>query len=124
MAIEVVWDDEEKTIIRWIIQGKLEWEEYEQASQLSREMCDSVDHPVYTIFDARQMARMPDNALVRLPQMSIQTPSNQPLAVVIGARGFAQTLIRIYNRVYRGLTAASTLEEAYAIIEDDKLGQR
>ena len=62
MSIEVIWDDEEKTIIRWIIQGKLEWADYEQANQISREMCTSVGHAVYTLFDAREIVVRYDSA--------------------------------------------------------------
>ena len=87
-------------------------------------MHSGVDYPVYTIFDAREMTQLPDHVLSRFPQLSAETPPNQSLAVVIAKKGLVERLVRIFARVYRGISFASSLEEAYTTIEAHKQDQQ
>ncbi len=120
MPITVEWDDEQKTVVRWTISGELSWEDYRQASQVSREMAANVKGDTYTIFDATLIGRVPGNVLARLPSLEIDTPPNQRLSVVVSPKGFIKTAAQIFSSVYGGLTNATTLEEAREIIARDR----
>ena len=59
MSIEIKWDNEDQTIIRWIYTGDFSWEEYDQASLDLQDIIADVDHNFATIFD---MVLFPDPA--------------------------------------------------------------
>jgi hypothetical protein len=118
MGIQVTWDNEEHTILRWVVDWPLVWEEYKVATDESYQMYDTVDHQVCVIFDIRNMTEVPGNTLARFPRISSDTHPKVDYMVVVGAGGFAQRIGKIFTAVYGRMDFASTIEDARAMIAE------
>lgn len=116
MGIQIEWDNEEQTTLRWVVDGPLVWEDYKAATDESYQMYDTVEHQVCVIFDIQKMTEIPGNTLARLPQISSDTHPRVDYMVVVGAGNFARHIGKIFAAVYGRMDFASTLEEARAMI--------
>ena len=118
MGIQVAWDNEEHTILRWMVDGPLVWEDYKAATDESYQMYDTVDHQVCVIFDIQKMKEVPGNTLARLPRISADTHPRVDYMVVVGAGSFTQRIGKIFAAVYGQMDFASSLEEAHIMIAE------
>ena len=121
MAVELVWDNEEKTIVRWIFSGQFTWEDYEQGSRKIEEMIEDIDHKFTTIFDLTLMTGMPQYPVSRYPKLIRDVPDKQEFLIVVSNNKMIDMFGRIFTRVYwMNIKVARNLEEAHAIIEERK----
>jgi hypothetical protein len=97
MGIQVTWDNEEHTILRWVVDWPLVWEEYKVATDESYQMYDTVDHQVCVIFDIRNMTEVPGNTLARFPRISSDTHPKVDYMVVLPS-----ALVRFLPRYMAG----------------------
>ena len=107
MGIVVEWDNPEQTIIRFAYSGQWTFGDLFDAMQVSRDMMDSVNHPVHGIVDMQDSKLMPNGVLSLGRNVTMRKHPNQGRTIIVGASGFARTLYDVYRKVYR-----STFDES------------
>lgn len=125
MAIQVVWDNPEKKIIRYIYDGRWTWEDLARAREIVHEMLDTVDYRVGIIVDVHKSTMLPNGALTRARQMARVTPKshkNEGSTVIVGADTLIRSLFEMFRKIYSTLsgniavTFVSSLDEAREIL--------
>lgn len=124
MGIRIVWDDEEKTIMRHIHEGTWTLEEYYAHLEQTYNFIEEVGHKVYIINDLRAMTDLPKDVAIAVRRAARKAHPNEALNVFVGASAYVNLLVdTVYSAVEADVTPldfVNTLEEAYAIIEAHK----
>lgn len=122
MTITVQWDDEARTIVRWVFDGKWTWDEYNQAMIESNERVRGVTHPVDAIMDLTHSNMLPANVLsnTHAAHDEIQ-PKNIRWIYIVSHQALLKALINIFARLYErfgkgGLAMVESLDAAYTDI--------
>jgi hypothetical protein len=119
MSIEIQWENEEKTIVRWIFSGDFNWKDYDEGSEKLEDMIADVNHNFATIFDLSQMTALPRYAVSQYPKLIRDVPARQETLVIISLNRLVRSLGRIFTRVYRmNIHFVLTLEDALALIAE------
>ena len=71
MAINVTWDNEEKTILRFTYEGPWDWEEFYASMAEGYAMMDAVGCKVDHIYDISNSPMLPKNAICARAGMPI-----------------------------------------------------
>ncbi len=125
MPVMAVWDNEERTILRYIFEGRWTVEEFDKASEPEMSMTPSPDESIYLIADMRDGHGLPleflstreDAVWRRLPHLTtmiVATPKDE--------------ILRVYDMHVRltgnqpVFSPAQSLEEAYAMIDQHRRG--
>ncbi len=118
MPFEVVWANDEKTIIHEIYQGVITPDEYLLASNETNALLTSVTHTVDVIADGRQITLLRGNFLVTVQKVSSKTPKNQGAIVVVKPDRMIEIFVSIITRLFPNLEihTTKTVEEAFAFI--------
>lgn len=117
MGIEIVWENEEKSIVRWVFSGDFTWEDYEEGSEKLESMIVDVNHNFATIFDLSQMTALPRYAVSQYPKLIRDVPAKQEYLIIVSLNRLVRSLGRIFTRVYRmNIHFVPTLEDALALI--------
>lgn len=119
MPFEVVWANDEKTIIHEIYSGVLTPDEYLQASEETNRLMTSVTHMVDVIADGREITVLRGNLLVAAHRVSRKTPPNQGIIVAVKPDQMIEVLIAIISRLFPNLQIhmTKTIEEAFDLID-------
>ena len=123
MAISVEWGNEEHTIVYWVFNGKWTWEEFSEVQRESNQLLLTVDHTVDVIGNLKRGPRLPANALSAYQGLLEHSAENTGLIVLVGSSNFVKAMVGVFTRLTSKkvpgseFTFASTLREAYAIIE-------
>lgn len=122
MGIAVVWDDDEKTIIRWDFDEKWTWDEFHEAFRISLEMSENITYRVDVIPNATKSPHMPIGALAEFKRLDSQLPDIVKLIVVAGTSAFTRSMIELFGKIYRAQSwrTASSLDEARGYIIKDR----
>lgn len=120
MPIQVVWDNDDQTVIRYIIEGKWTWGEMLAAVAASNAMLDAAEGKVDFIHDMSASAGIPGGALSNLKRfIGKEHPRTGQSVIVSGGRStsvlFAQGLLNIVDKIYKrdwGFHFADSLEQA------------
>ncbi len=124
MPVLISWDDDDRTTIRYDYDGKWTWEEVYTANDEVTALMHEVEHPVSIIHDLTRSAGLPSGALTHAHRFTAGLPENWDISVVVGSGTFTEALLNIFSRVYKTLgehyKTAATLEEARAIIVQQK----
>jgi hypothetical protein len=120
MPIQVVWDDEGKTIIRQIYSGKLTLQDYITATNLLEQMVKGVSHTVNSLMDRTEVVSAPGIILPAMRYANSHVPPNLGLRVVIKGDMFTHVIVdigrRIAPRLVHDVYFVDTLEEGRALI--------
>ncbi len=125
MPIQLIWEDEEKTILRHIYTGQVTAEEFHYAIEENYRLQELVDHPVDVISDMTTCKRIA-NVLVSSATRHAENkvPANQRLVVVAGADMYTRVILDTARRFARNTTNAmhivKTVEEAFALIQKQR----
>jgi hypothetical protein len=128
MTIEVRWDDEQQSIIRWTFPKQWAWDEFYSALQGSRAMVRQQSHIVDVIVDMTMSELFPRHLLTQ-SQVTMQTSSlNVGIIVVIGWNPILRTTFNSFQRLYRSSFNPSAREmyivgmegKAYQLINDSR----
>lgn len=119
MPILVVWDNDEKTILRYDIRGRWTWDEmmnaYNEGAALLKEVSHTVDFIVYPI-DPISKAHIPPNSLSNVLRLHGKSLSNAGVTALINDNTTARTLLRLLSALNPRIAAryimVDTLEEA------------
>ncbi|MCU0498631.1 MAG: hypothetical protein MUF87_14870 [Anaerolineae bacterium] len=120
MAIHVVWDNEEKTVVRWDFEGIWDWQEVYYAAGRSATMREAVDHAVSVILNLERATPLKSGALTHTKNALSFKPENRDLVVVVGQSHFVQSMVDIFRTMNPGYTdsfvGADTLNAARRLI--------
>jgi hypothetical protein len=130
MAVQVVWDDDAHTILRYVYPRHWMWNEAYAAINQTRKMMASATNPVDCIVDMRESLGIPvGNAIIQLRKMGEmgQNMTNYSgLTVFVKADTFLKALLQVYERVYPDqadklvLPHVRTLDEAHEFIQKQR----
>jgi len=119
MPVRVIWDNEEKNIVRYVFEGKWTLDQLYATMEEEDQMMAAVTHRVDVIVDFQNSGAIPDRLLANFPKIFESSAASRPnvgMTVIIGAAGFAEMLANIFSKVFSRMLTASTLEEARAIL--------
>jgi hypothetical protein len=124
MPIQVFWEDDAQTIVRYNFEGTWTWDElypaYYQAIAMEKSVTDRVD----VILDMRDSGRVPANALLHIKNISEKQPPNIGLSIFVTTNAFVTSMynmaIRVYSKVAYYFRITKTPEEALAMIAADR----
>lgn len=120
MTITAQWDNDEKTVIRFIFEDPVDWPSLHEVIDEVAHMQTAVDHQVVWIYDTRQVSRIPHGGLRTAKNVAQRLPANtHHTQIAIGAnamiRFVANTFLRFYGKHYQlNAEFAASLEEAHA----------
>ena len=121
MPIDVAWDDETCTIIRYTFTTPWTWNDYRQAIDKGWELAKSVDHPTDTITDMSQSRLWPDGIFNNIRKSVVEIPDTTQSVVLVGGGMFVEMAISVLRRVYRSPGArfltAKSVDEARQLIQ-------
>lgn len=126
MSIKVLWDDTDKTIIRYMYEGRWTWDDFQNAYVEAKVMLDEVNHKVALIIDVRNSSLLPNGILSRAKNQSRTRHPNEDTVVIVGANAFVRAIYDVMRNLYsdaiqkRGYYLASTLEEAHTLLANLK----
>lgn len=123
MGIRVEWDNKDKTVIRYSLEGQWTWDDLLDAVATSNAMLDEAGHKIHFIHDASTSKGIPNGALSQLKRFIGKEHPNTGRSVIVGAQGnaimLARGLLGMVDRVYKkdwAFMFANTLEEARAML--------
>ena len=123
MGIKTQWDNEARTVLRWVFEPPWTWEDYAAAQDESNGMLQGLDYKVDVIGDISASAGLPANALTAYRSLVGRTAPNIDLIVLVGANIFIRGMVGIFMKLVPRATPganfafAPTLEEARRIIQ-------
>lgn len=123
MSVSAQWDNEEKTVIRYDMQGRWTWDEFYLAYEEAKTMLRSVPHTVHFItqpLDSLSNGYMPTSALTHIINIYRKALPNSGATVTIGNSNFARAMVSILGRVAPNAANkflfAKSLEEARLLL--------
>jgi hypothetical protein len=128
MGIEVTWENENKTIIQYVYDGRWTLREFDDARTQAAKLEETVTHRVDVIVDVRNSSLVPTGAISRGKQVMTTNQSSHPneaTAVIVGAGPLVRSIYDVVSKVYpdvvkrRGFRFARTMDEARAIIAQE-----
>lgn len=126
MGIQVVWDDEAQTIIRWDFDEKWSWDDFHAAFRVSLEMGKGISHRLDVIPNSTKAPQMPLGALSELRRLDSQMPATVKLIVVAGTSPFVRSMIELFGKIYRVQSwhTAKTVNDAREYIYKDRAREK
>jgi hypothetical protein len=126
MGIAIAWDNAEKTIVRFVYEGKWTWEDFYQTIARANEMMDTVNKPVVSIIDMQKSNFLPYGAAIHIRNVIRQSQShnNSGISVFLQADVIVKAMIEVLRKSYPDILAntawiyAKTLEEAQMLAQE------
>ncbi|MEO8609079.1 MAG: hypothetical protein ABI690_14410 [Chloroflexota bacterium] len=116
MSINVQWDNEEHTLVRWDFIETWDWNDFLAAQKTSNALISSVPHKVDIIGDVSRSAYMPPGSIARFRTYRRDDPANAGRVVLVGANTYVKTIVEIFRGMFPNtggnFTFANSLEEA------------
>ncbi len=100
MAITVTWDNESKTIIRYVYEGHWTITDFNLAYAESRTLLDEVDHTVHFIVDIRASHLLPNGALSRGRTIANSPHVNEGRTAIVGASPVIRAILDVFRRLH------------------------
>lgn len=120
MPIQVVWDNEAKTVIRQIYSGNVSLQDYMTAADDVERLAKMVPHTVHSIMDRGQIQSTPSMVLRALRYANNHVPPNLGLRVIINGDVFTRVVVdigrQIAPRLIRDIYFVDTLDAARDVI--------
>jgi hypothetical protein len=123
--ITVEWDNETRTIIKYVYQQGWDWQDYQTAIESAARMIGEENHPVNVIMDFRSASMLPAGAITHV-QKALSYPRHPlvRLTAIVGANAFIRRIADIGQKLSRkqswDLSFVTTPEEAYKRFEQSE----
>jgi hypothetical protein len=121
VAIVVVWDDVERTVIRQNFIGRWTWDELYLSLQEVNSMLMESDHPVFLMIDMHQSKLLPAGAMAHTRTLD-HWPSRLVRIVAFGVSPLIEALFGIVTRirptVKEQISIVRTEADAHILIEN------
>lgn len=126
MGVDVFWDDDSQTIVRFVYEGKWNWEDFYAYIDKANAMMDTVTLPCVSIIDMRKSTYLPPNATVHIRNVIQKSMShnNSGISVFLDAGMFLEMMIDVIRKVHPDIAAntdwlyTDTLEDARKIARE------
>jgi hypothetical protein len=122
VGIKIVWDDDTKTVIRYVFDTQWSWDDFFTAKAEAYTRIDTVSHKVGIIMDAPPDVTLPPNALTHGRTALKNKHPNTALVVCVLTKPFLRAMINMLIRLARGSSASihmvSSVEEARQLIAE------
>ena len=117
MSVEVQWDNDDKTIIHMIYEGRWQWDDVRAAIMEMNQMIDSVHHPFVHIISDRGAAHWtPGNYANNMQEIMQLFHPRAGYRVLIVKNPVAREMFYVFSAMVGGIPYAyrfvNTLEEA------------
>jgi hypothetical protein len=120
MSINVQWDNEQHTLLRWDFIGVWNWDDFLAAQKESNDLITSVPHKVDIISNVSQSHHLPPGAIGRFRMYRRDDPENTGRVVVVGASIYIKTMVDIFRGMFPNtggnFTFANSLDEARSVL--------
>jgi len=120
MPSQVVWFNQEKTIIRHIYTHDISLQDYYDTIDINAEMLAGVSHPVDMIIDLSNGEMKFNRLLSAAKYVESNTPENQRLVIVVNGSSYLRAVIQIAAtfapKATRNIVFVDTLDKALAHI--------
>jgi hypothetical protein len=125
MGIKLIWDNDEKTILRRVLLGRWTAEEYLNSVNRAYKLLNGLDHTVHLIIDGTQENRTPTNILSIIRNIDDKIAPNQGMVVLVGVddtyKSIAKAARKLAPRAMQNRHYANTLDDARRLIADGVL---
>lgn len=120
MNVEIRWENEERTVIRYTYSGDWNWEQFYTVLE-TRLHEDKLDSRATVLVDFRGITRLPSDMILHLKRAAALAGETQVLVIVIANSAALVTLYNLFVRVYSQIGKRFRLvrndEEAYALLK-------
>jgi hypothetical protein len=124
MPIQVIWGNEEKTVILREMSGKWTWDEFFESQRTVNDMLEGIPQTIDQIFDVSRASALPQGALTQLRSATNQRAYNSGLRVVVGPNRFYEMmfamLAKIMPHLKDSVVMVETMEDAYQVIQESR----
>lgn len=124
MKVNIAWDNEEQTIVRYTFEPGWDWLDLYTAMDNAGELIQTVSHGVDVLMDLSQANLIPKNAISQIKRGYDNPKSpNIGLTVVVTPNSFMNAMVSMAKKIWGGgsseweLEFVKTIDEAYATIE-------
>lgn len=126
--IAVEWLDEPQRILLWVFEGKWGWNEFYESMTIAHQMIrDAKPDRVDIVALFLTSPNLPPNVISNIKQVSLKSPENWLLTVIVGAGPFINTMVSIGRRANKNLAdkyaVAATIEDALQLIDTQRQNQ-
>jgi hypothetical protein len=126
MGIQVVWDDEQHTVIRYIFDRTWTWEDFFAAKATAFALIEASQRKISVIMDAPGDSVLPRNMLSHFGSAMRKKHPNTAIVVVVIRTPFIRSMMNLLMHLSptatNSIRLASTLEEARQLA-DQRLKQ-
>ncbi|HVU11257.1 MAG TPA: hypothetical protein VHD90_08265 [Phototrophicaceae bacterium] len=123
MSVSVHWDNDEQSVLHYVVAGHWTWDEFYDALAEARQMIDaSSQQRIHAIIDISEGSLFPKNALLHLRRLSVDTPTKMQFGttVIVSKNLFVKSLMDVMSHLNPDATnnfqLMATLEEARKLI--------
>ena len=95
MSISTVWDSDLKRIILQKYDLKWDWNDYQHAFEITRQLAHEVEYPIGLIAEVADMKHIPSEAIIHGARAINSLPQNIALSVVITRSVLAKSILNI-----------------------------
>lgn len=118
MSIEIIWDNDEQTIIRVTFPEEWTWDEWLAIDEITNPMLNSVNHKVCYLADMRRTKRVPTGLKLDIAREVLEfRHENSDMLVVLGMNQMIKALFKVVlmalSRVRTRIEIVDTIDEAY-----------
>lgn len=122
MGIHFSWDDDAQTILRFDMDGRWTWDEFDAKASESLEWRQDRTRPYSVIMNNTADAFAPPESINHLKQIMERGGDTMELFVIIGGDRFAKMVGSAFSQVYRHLgkklVFSNTLQDARTLIRE------
>ena len=122
MAIRAIWDNDEKTIVRYIFETGWTWDEFFVVKKQANAMMDTVAHKLGVILHMPSENVIPPDVFANARNGLLTKHGNTVILVVVSTRPFVRTMIETLRGLSplanAGLETTATLDAARALVNE------
>lgn len=125
MAINIIWEDEEETILHWHIEGQWNWEMLHEAAQETAEMRRKQDYrqAIALIFNLTRAAPLQTGELALESPVQVELVYPDDHVILVGRNAFTRKMQSVFRRMNVDLgnyvDTVESLPEAMYLIENN-----
>lgn len=119
MSITVSWHDPQRQVILVKLDAGWDWQDMRQSILDTEDLLDSVNYPVFTLYECSEARHIPPHALANIRTLNRSAHENQSKVAVVGLGLAGQSILNIFIKVYGSLYQGSntrlvqTINDAY-----------
>lgn len=95
MGIKVIWDNDEKTIVRYNFDSQWTWDDFYMARSEAYDLIDTVNHKIGVIFDAPANMKLPPNMITHSRSAINKTHDNTHVVVAVVSSTYVRAMLNM-----------------------------